>query len=106
MLTEAAAQAFAWSHRNERNYFSCVIFIDSHGLVKRILFLFFLYYEVMLILLFNLFTLWTQIESDNKVLPVYSMNAEFSRPLWVFGISSYQLLQSREQTNLIACTYR
>ncbi|KAH7850529.1 hypothetical protein Vadar_034398 [Vaccinium darrowii] len=46
------------------------------------------------------------IESDNKVLPVYSMNAEFSRPLWVFGISSYQLLQSREQTNLIACTYR
>ncbi|KAG5543408.1 hypothetical protein RHGRI_016217 [Rhododendron griersonianum] len=46
------------------------------------------------------------VESDNKVLPVYSMNAEFSRPLWFFGISSYQLLQSREQKNLIACTYR
>ncbi|XP_058221016.1 uncharacterized protein LOC131331166 isoform X1 [Rhododendron vialii] len=46
------------------------------------------------------------VESDNKVLPVYSMNAEFSRPLWVFGISSYQLLQSREQKNLVACTYR
>ncbi|KAG5543403.1 hypothetical protein RHGRI_016216 [Rhododendron griersonianum] len=46
------------------------------------------------------------VESDNKVLPVYSMNAEFSRPFWVFGISSYQLLQSHERKNLIACSYR
>ncbi|PSR99741.1 Dipeptidyl aminopeptidase [Actinidia chinensis var. chinensis] len=46
------------------------------------------------------------IESDNKVLPVYSLDAEFSRPLWVFGLNSYQLLQSHEQKSLIACTYR
>ncbi|XP_057469014.1 uncharacterized protein LOC130758197 [Actinidia eriantha] len=46
------------------------------------------------------------IESDNKVLPVYSLDAEFSRPLWAFGLNSYQLLQSHEQKNLIACTYR
>ncbi|XP_052200679.1 uncharacterized protein LOC127807097 [Diospyros lotus] len=46
------------------------------------------------------------IESDNKVLPVYSLDAEFSRPLWVFGINSYEFLQSNEQKNLIACTYR
>ncbi|KAI8013496.1 Dipeptidyl aminopeptidase BIII [Camellia lanceoleosa] len=46
------------------------------------------------------------IESDNTVLPVYSLDAEFSRPLWVFGIKSYQLLQSNEGKNLIACTYR
>ncbi|CAL5385148.1 unnamed protein product [Camellia sinensis] len=46
------------------------------------------------------------IESDNTVLPVYSLDAEFSRPLWAFGIKSYQLLQSNEGKNLIACTYR
>ncbi|CAL5383675.1 unnamed protein product [Camellia sinensis] len=46
------------------------------------------------------------IESDNMVLPVYSLDAEFSRPLWAFGIKSYQLLQSNEGKNLIACTYR
>ncbi|XP_028068526.1 uncharacterized protein LOC114271122 isoform X1 [Camellia sinensis] len=46
------------------------------------------------------------IESDNTVLPVFSLDAEFSRPLWAFGIKSYQLLQSNEGKNLIACTYR
>ncbi|XP_027340404.1 dipeptidyl peptidase family member 6-like [Abrus precatorius] len=46
------------------------------------------------------------IESDNIVLPVYSLDAEFSRPLWVFGINSYEFVQSHNHRNLIACSYR
>ncbi|XAR61849.1 Bleomycin hydrolase [Bertholletia excelsa] len=45
-------------------------------------------------------------ESENKVLPVYCLNAEFSTPLWTFGISSYDIVQSDKEKNLIACTYR
>ncbi|KAA8537709.1 hypothetical protein F0562_027301 [Nyssa sinensis] len=45
-------------------------------------------------------------ESDNEVLPVYSLDAEFARPLWVFGMNSYEFIQSCEQKNLIACSYR
>ncbi|KAL1822120.1 hypothetical protein ACET3Z_008898 [Daucus carota] len=43
------------------------------------------------------------VESKNEVLPVYPLNAEFARPLWVFGMNSYEFL---EQKHLIACTYR
>ncbi|XP_054818542.1 uncharacterized protein LOC129318056 [Prosopis cineraria] len=46
------------------------------------------------------------IESENKVVPVCSLDAEFSRPLWVFGINSYEFIQSGRQRNLIACSYR
>lgn len=46
------------------------------------------------------------IESENKVLPVYSLDAEFARPLWVFGMNSYDFVQSHKQRNLIACSYR
>ncbi|RDX91231.1 Dipeptidyl aminopeptidase BIII, partial [Mucuna pruriens] len=46
------------------------------------------------------------IESENKVLPVYSLDAEFARPLWVFGMNSYEFLRSHTQKNLIACSYR
>lgn len=49
---------------------------------------------------------WLQIESENKVLPVYSLDAEFARPLWVFGMNSYDFVQSHKQRNLIACSYR
>lgn len=45
-------------------------------------------------------------ESENMVLPVYSLDAEFSRPLWVFGINSYEIVHSHEGKNLIACSYR
>ncbi|KAI9118199.1 hypothetical protein K1719_010531 [Acacia pycnantha] len=45
-------------------------------------------------------------ESEHKVVPVYSLDAEFSRPLWVFGINSYEFIQSNKQRNLIACSYR
>ncbi|KAK1554086.1 hypothetical protein Q3G72_007691 [Acer saccharum] len=46
------------------------------------------------------------VESNNEVLAVYSLNAEFSRPLWVFGMNSYEIIQSHEEKNLIACSYR
>ncbi|CAN0922225.1 Dipeptidyl aminopeptidase BIII [Linum grandiflorum] len=46
------------------------------------------------------------IESENSVQKVYSLDAEFSKPLWVFGSSSYVLLKNNEGKNLIACGYR
>ncbi|KAI3465396.1 hypothetical protein Pfo_022059 [Paulownia fortunei] len=46
------------------------------------------------------------VESTNEVLPVYSLNAEFTKPLWVFGLNSYDFLQSPGEENLIACGYR
>ncbi|GMN24668.1 hypothetical protein TIFTF001_040607 [Ficus carica] len=48
----------------------------------------------------------TIVESDNKVVSVYSLDAEFSKPLWVFGINSYEFIQSYQGKNLIACSYR
>ncbi|KAI3523036.1 hypothetical protein L1887_01091 [Cichorium endivia] len=44
------------------------------------------------------------VESDNTVLPLYSLEAEFTRPSWIFGINSYEIIN--EQKNLIACSYR
>ncbi|KAI4336946.1 hypothetical protein L6164_015414 [Bauhinia variegata] len=46
------------------------------------------------------------IESESKVIPVYSLDAEFTRPLWVFGLNSYEFVESHEQRNLVACGYR
>lgn len=34
------------------------------------------------------------------------MEAEFARPLWVFGMNSYEVIESCDRKNLIACTYR
>ncbi|KAM7474911.1 hypothetical protein LguiB_022154 [Lonicera macranthoides] len=45
-------------------------------------------------------------EQKSEVLAIYSLEAEFTRPLWVFGISSYDFFRSDEQTNILACTYR
>ncbi|XP_038715564.1 uncharacterized protein LOC120009168 [Tripterygium wilfordii] len=45
-------------------------------------------------------------ESDNEVVAVCSLDAEFSRALWVFGINSYEIISSDDGKNLIACTYR
>lgn len=47
-----------------------------------------------------------QIESENKVVPIYSVDAEFARPLWIFGMNSYEFLQSPKQKKLIVCSYR
>ncbi|KAL6548829.1 hypothetical protein OROHE_008674 [Orobanche hederae] len=46
------------------------------------------------------------VESTNEILPVYSLNAEFTKPLWVFGLNSYDFLQSPGQEHSIACNYR
>ncbi|XP_057496887.1 uncharacterized protein LOC130781646 [Actinidia eriantha] len=46
------------------------------------------------------------IEERCEVRTVYSLDAEFTRPLWVFRISSYDFIQSNEQTNVLACSYR
>lgn len=44
-------------------------------------------------------------ESKNEVIPVYSLEAEFTRPLWVFGISSYDFLGDEEHYHVV-CSYR
>lgn len=47
-----------------------------------------------------------QVESENKVVPVYLLNAEFARPLWIFGMNSYEFIKSDDHKNLIVCSYR
>ncbi|KAK9166848.1 hypothetical protein Scep_002039 [Stephania cephalantha] len=49
---------------------------------------------------------YSKVENRNEVVPVYSLLAEFSKPLWVFGTSSYDFIQSDEENNLVACCYR
>ncbi|KAJ0848829.1 putative bleomycin hydrolase transcription factor WD40-like family [Helianthus annuus] len=44
------------------------------------------------------------VEADNKVVPVYSLEAEFTRPSWVYSINSYEMING--QKHLIACSYR
>ncbi|KAK7387080.1 hypothetical protein VNO78_27578 [Psophocarpus tetragonolobus] len=46
------------------------------------------------------------IETENKVVSVYSLEAEFTRPLWTFGMNSYEFVHSTKERNLIACGYR
>jgi len=43
------------------------------------------------------------VEHTNDIVPVYTLDAEFTRPLWVFGISSYGFLG---KSNHIIFTYR
>ncbi|KAL6215522.1 hypothetical protein ACLB2K_014951 [Fragaria x ananassa] len=50
--------------------------------------------------------LYKWVESTNEVISVYSLDAEFSKPLWVFGLNSYEFIEIHEQKNLIACSYR
>ncbi|XP_020588932.1 uncharacterized protein LOC110030530 isoform X2 [Phalaenopsis equestris] len=46
---------------------------------------------------------WNEIK--NEVTPVYSLEAEFTRPLWGFGISSYDFLGVEEHHSIV-CSYR
>ncbi|XP_048130781.1 uncharacterized protein LOC115731060 [Rhodamnia argentea] len=50
--------------------------------------------------------LYKWIESADEVLPLYPLNAEFARPSWIFGLNSYEVIQSDEQKTLIACSYK
>lgn len=43
------------------------------------------------------------VEQTNEIVPVYTLDAEFTRPLWVFGISSYDFLGN---SNHIIFSYR
>uniref|UniRef100_A0A7N0V1S4 Peptidase S9 prolyl oligopeptidase catalytic domain-containing protein n=1 Tax=Kalanchoe fedtschenkoi TaxID=63787 RepID=A0A7N0V1S4_KALFE len=45
-------------------------------------------------------------ESNNEVIPLHPLDAEFTRPLWVFGTSSYEFVPSEDKKNFIACSYR
>jgi len=47
-----------------------------------------------------------QVEDRNEVLPVYPLNAEFTRPFWVFGISSYDFVGKDGDNHNIICSYR
>ncbi|XP_078433116.1 alpha/beta-Hydrolases superfamily protein isoform X2 [Wolffia australiana] len=44
-------------------------------------------------------------ESENKVESLYPLNAEFTRPLWIFGINSYDFVDCLGG-NQIVCSYR
>lgn len=49
--------------------------------------------------------LWKQNESQNNVEHVYPLKAEFTRPLWIFGINSYDFVKDWGSNNIV-CTYR
>ncbi|GAB4839349.1 hypothetical protein Ancab_028876, partial [Ancistrocladus abbreviatus] len=50
--------------------------------------------------------LYKWVESTNEVSALYTIEAEFAKPLWVFGMSSYEFIKGHKQRNLIACSYR
>ncbi|EFJ36425.1 hypothetical protein SELMODRAFT_78836 [Selaginella moellendorffii] len=49
--------------------------------------------------------LYHWVESENKCEPMYPLDAEFTRPAWIFGNSSYGFFNSSLGTRII-CTYR
>lgn len=50
--------------------------------------------------------LYKWVESKNELQPLYPLDAEFTRPAWVFGNSSYAFISNKGHDNYIACTYR
>ncbi|KAL3326255.1 hypothetical protein AABB24_037113 [Solanum stoloniferum] len=46
------------------------------------------------------------IEEKNELLAIYSLNAEFTRPFWVFGNRCYDIIEWKEESTIIACSYR
>uniref|UniRef100_A0A0C9RKQ4 TSA: Wollemia nobilis Ref_Wollemi_Transcript_13378_2192 transcribed RNA sequence n=1 Tax=Wollemia nobilis TaxID=56998 RepID=A0A0C9RKQ4_9CONI len=50
--------------------------------------------------------LYKWVESTNEVQALYPLDAEFTRPSWVFGNRSYAFIKHKGQDNYIACTYR
>ncbi|CAL5037496.1 unnamed protein product [Urochloa decumbens] len=45
-------------------------------------------------------------EQSNVVTTLYSLDAEFSRPMWIFGVSSYDFLRKDDSSHKIICCYR
>uniref|UniRef100_A0A0D6QWF8 Peptidase S9 prolyl oligopeptidase catalytic domain-containing protein n=1 Tax=Araucaria cunninghamii TaxID=56994 RepID=A0A0D6QWF8_ARACU len=50
--------------------------------------------------------LYKWVESTNEVQALYPLDAEFTRPSWLFGNRSYAFIKHKGQDNYIACTYR
>ncbi|RZC90131.1 hypothetical protein C5167_044764, partial [Papaver somniferum] len=46
------------------------------------------------------------IEHRNEVVSIYSIDAEFTKPFWVFGASSFDFIPTNGNNNLISCSYR
>lgn len=40
------------------------------------------------------------------IVQLYSLDAEFSKPMWIFGVSSYGFLGKDDTSNKIVCCYR
>ncbi|CAL5043845.1 unnamed protein product [Urochloa decumbens] len=45
-------------------------------------------------------------EQSNVVIQLYALDAEFSKPMWVFGASSYAFLGKDDSSPKIICSYR
>ncbi|CAN4122171.1 unnamed protein product [Withania somnifera] len=45
-------------------------------------------------------------EDKNEVLAIYSLEAEFTRPFWVFGNRCYDIIERKEESTIIVCSYR
>ncbi|XP_077252937.1 dipeptidyl-peptidase 5-like isoform X2 [Tasmannia lanceolata] len=50
--------------------------------------------------------LYKWLEDNNELLAIYSLDGEFTRPLWVFGINSYDFIRNIGKTNKVAFSYR
>ncbi|XP_026384761.1 uncharacterized protein LOC113280324 isoform X2 [Papaver somniferum] len=50
--------------------------------------------------------LYKWIEHRNEVVSIYSIDAEFTKPFWVFGASSFDFIPTNGNNNLISCSYR
>ncbi|KAJ0985726.1 hypothetical protein J5N97_004082 [Dioscorea zingiberensis] len=46
------------------------------------------------------------IEPKNEIVPIYTLDAEFTRPMWGFGISSYDFIENNEKDHNILASYR
>ncbi|KAM0933255.1 putative bleomycin hydrolase [Dioscorea sansibarensis] len=46
------------------------------------------------------------IEDENEIVPVYALDAEFTRPSWVFGFNSYDFIMNNEKDYNIVISYR
>ncbi|MCL7046297.1 hypothetical protein MKW94_004375 [Papaver nudicaule] len=50
--------------------------------------------------------LYKWIEHRNEVVSIYSIDAEFTKPFWVFGACSFDFIPTNGNNSLIACSYR
>eukprot|EP00249_Psilotum_nudum_P012212 c23653_g1_i1 orf=384-2570(-) len=52
--------------------------------------------------------LYKWVEIEDKAHPLYTLNAEFTRPAWEFGNSSYDFIKQKtnEHYNSVVCSYR